>query len=58
MQHLDTYKELMRTTNALHTWLKGLTWDDKVILIDALDNENIPVMRSLAYCYDTQQWVK
>ena len=58
MTTLDTYKDLMRTPLELHTWIKGLSWDEKILLIDALEKENIPVMRSLSYDYETQQWVK
>jgi len=57
MTNYETYIKLMNDTDKLHTWVKTLTRGEKLVLIETLDRNEIPVLRSLAYDYETQQWV-
>ena len=43
--------------NGLRLWVKSLTYNEKLELIKELDQNEIPVLRSLAYDYDKQEWV-
>lgn len=55
---IATYKELMKTdVDALINLVDAMSIEDKKALIKELDASGVPVIRNLAYDYNTQKWV-
>lgn len=54
----EQYLELMKTNvDALIDLIDAMTVEAKIALIKELDAANKPVIRNLAYDYNTQKWL-
>jgi len=59
MNNYNKYIELLKANKieVLHEWVKTLSRGEKVFLIETLEANGKPVLRALAYNYETQKWV-